>query len=62
MKTTKTMNQQSHLSLIVGPLVILFGLGGLWFAGWLALNDPVALGLTLWFFYICYRGLKWLVN
>lgn len=56
------MNQNNQLSIIVGPLVILLGLGSAWFAGWLALHDPVALLLTVLFFYLCFRAMKWLVQ
>lgn len=56
------MNQQSHLSLIVGPLVIVLALGSAWFAGWLALHDPVALLLTFLFFFLSFKAVKWLVT
>ena len=55
------MNSQPHFSLIVGPLVIFLGLFSAVFVGWLAVNDPMALGITVLFFYFCYRAVKWLV-
>lgn len=56
------MNQQSHLSIIVGPVVIVLALGSAWLAGWLALHDPVALGLTVLFFFLSFKVVKWLVT
>lgn len=50
------MNQQSHFSLIVGPLVILLGLVGGVAGVWLAFSDPMALFITVVFFFLLIKG------
>lgn len=48
--------QQSHFSLIVGPLVILLGLVGGVAGVWLAFSDPMALFITVVFFFLLIKG------
>jgi hypothetical protein len=38
------------------------GLLGFGFAGWLAMNDPLALAIVIVFFLMCYKAVKWLLT
>lgn len=56
------MRPERYYSIIVGPLVVLFGLMGFGIAGWLAFNDPLALAIVVVFFLACYKTVRWLMN